>query len=76
MEKAKADTKLTPAGLPIHRFRTLLDALSSMALNQLCPPSHGESQLSVVTAPTLAWNRAFQLLGARPNQYASIRLSG
>ncbi len=72
--KAKADTKRTPDGLPVHSFRTLLDDLSGMALNQLRLPVHGESLLSVVTAPTPVQKRAFQLLGVKPDQNVPIRL--
>ena len=74
--KAKADTKLTPDGLPVHSFRTLLDDLSGMALNQLRLPGHGESLLSVVTAPTPVQKRAFQLLGVKPDQNVPISLPG
>ncbi len=74
--KAKADTKRTPDGLPVHSFRTLLDDLSGMALNQLRLPGHGESLLSVVTAPTPVQKRAFQLLGVKPDQNVPIRLPG
>ena len=74
--KAKADTKLTPDGLPVHSFRTLLDDLSGMALNQMRLPGHDETLLSVVTAPTPVQKRAFQLLGVKPDQSVPIRLPG
>ena len=74
--KAKADTKLTPDGLPVHSFRTLLDDLSAMALNQLRLPGHGESLLTVVTTPTRVQKRAFELLGVKPDQNVPIRMTG
>ena len=73
--KAKADTKLTPDGLPVHSFRTLLDDLSAMALNQLRLPGHGESLLTVVTTPTRVQKRAFELLGVKPDQNVPIRMT-
>ena len=73
--KAKADTKRPrrAAGpqLPHPTRRSL-----GMALNQLRLPGHGESLLSVVTAPTPVQKRAFQLLGVRPDQSVPIRLPG
>ena len=36
--KAKADTKLTPDGLPVHGFRTLLDDLGTLTLNDASLP--------------------------------------
>ncbi len=74
--KAKAADKRTPDGLPVHSFRTLLDDLSGMALNQLRLPSHDETLLCVVTAPTPVQKRAFQLLGVKPDQNVPIRLTG
>ena len=74
--KAKADIKRTPDGLPVYSSRTLLDDLSGMALNQLRLPGHGESLLSVVTAPTPVQKRAFELLGVKPDQSVPIRMAG
>ena len=74
--KAKANTKLTPDGLPVHSFRTLIDDLSSMALNQMRLPGHDKTLLSVVTAPTPVQKRAFQLLGVKPDQSVPIKLPG
>ena len=73
--KAKADTKRTPDGLPVHSFRTLLDDLSGMALNQLRLPGHGESLLTVVTTPTRVQKRAFELLGVKPDQNVPLRMT-
>ena len=72
--KAKADTKRTPDGLPVHSFRTLLDDLSGMALNRLRLP--GESLLTVVTTPTRVQKRALELLGVKPDQNVPIRMTG
>ena len=62
--------------LPAHSFRTLLDDLSGMALNQLRLPSHGVSLLSVVTKPTPVQKRAFQLLGVDPGHNVPKWLTG
>ncbi len=72
--KVRANTRLTPDGLSVHSFRTLLDGLSGMALNQPRLPVHGESLLSVVIAPTPVQKRAFQPLGVKPDQNVPVRL--
>ncbi len=74
--RRKAATKRTADDLPAHSFRTLLDDLSGMALNQLRLPGHGESLLSVVTRPTPVQKRAFQLLGVNPDHNLPMRLTG
>ncbi|MCY4589381.1 MAG: IS1634 family transposase [Alphaproteobacteria bacterium] len=74
--RRKAATKRTADDLPAHSFRTLLDDLSGMALNQLRLPGHGESLLSVVTRPTPVRKRAFQLLGVNPDHNVPMRLTG
>ena len=74
--RRKAATKRTADDLPAHSFRTLLDDLSGMALNQLRLPGHGESLLSVVTRPTPVQKRAFQLLGVNPDHNVPMRLTG
>jgi len=74
--KDRADTRLTPDGLPVHGLRTLLDDLPAMALNQLRLPGHGESLLTVVTTPTRARKRAFGLPGVKPDRNVPIRMTG
>ena len=65
-----------PDGLPVRSFRTLLDDLSGMALNQLRMPGHGECLLFLVTATTPVHERAFRLLGVMPDQCVPARLPG
>ena len=76
VEMVKANMKLSPKGLPVHKFRTLLDGLSGMTLNQLRLLGHGESPMSVVTAPTPLRKQALQLLGGKPDQNVPKRLQG
>ena len=72
--RRKAASKRTADGLPVHSFRTLLDDLSGVVLNQMRLPGEGENRLSVVTTPTPVQKRAFQLLGVKPDQNVPIRL--
>ncbi len=74
--KAKASTKRTTDGLPAHSLRTLPGDLSGMALNQLRPPGHGDSPLTVVTTPTRVQKRAFGLLGVGPDRNVPIGMTG
>ncbi len=74
--RRKAATKRTADDLPAHSFRTLLDDLSGMALNQLRLSDHDVSLLSVVTRPTPVQKRAFQLLGVNPDRNVPIRMTG
>ena len=74
--RRKAAAKRTAGGLPAHGFRTLLDDLSSMALNQRRLPGHGEGLLSVVMAPSPVQQRAFEFLGVKPDRDVPIRSAG
>ena len=60
----------------MHSFRTLLDDLSGVVLNQLRLRGHTENLISVVTAPTPVQKRAFQLLGVKTDHGVPKRLPG
>ena len=74
--RRKADTKRTPDGFPVHSFETLLDDLSSVALNKVRLPGEPESELAIVTQPTRLQARAFQLLDVNPSRSVPIRVAG
>ena len=73
--KMKADAKRTADGFPVHSFRTLLDDLSSVALNTVCLPGRAQTDLAVVTTPTRLQSRAFELLEVNPGQFVPIRMT-
>jgi hypothetical protein len=50
---------MTPDGLPVHSFRTLLGDLDTMAHNTINPLY----PLNVITRPTPVPRKAFDLLG-------------
>jgi hypothetical protein len=56
---AKAHTKHTPNGLPVHSFRTLLSDLRTIARNSV---QFGENSIEITTAPTVFQQRVFELL--------------
>ncbi len=72
----KAASKRTPDGLPVHSFRTLMEDLSTMVLNQLRLPGQESSLISIVTSPTPVQARALALLGVKPNHKVPIRMAG
>ncbi len=72
----KAATRQTPDGLPVHSFRTLLDDLSSVALNTVHLAGSEASPLTIVTRPTPLQRRAFSLLEVNPHQNVPITVPG
>jgi hypothetical protein len=61
--KAKAATKRTEDGLPVHSFQTLLADLATLTQNQVRPLGPDGATLDVLTTPTPLQQRAFALLG-------------
>ena len=61
--KAKAATKRTADGGPVHSFQTLLADLATLTLNQVRPLGADGATLDVLTTPTPLQQRAFALLG-------------
>jgi transposase len=59
----KQTTGVTPDGLPVHSFRTLLADLATMARNTISTAINPLSPLTVVTRPTPVQQKAFDLLG-------------
>jgi hypothetical protein len=59
----KQTTGMTPDGLPVHSFRTLLADLATLARNTIITAINPRYPLSVVTRPTPIQQKAFDLLG-------------
>jgi transposase len=59
----KQATGVTPDGLPVHSFRTLLADLATLARNTIVTAINPLYPLSVVTRPTSVQQKAFDLLG-------------
>jgi Transposase DDE domain len=60
---AKAATKRTQDGQPVHSFRTLLADLATICLNQIQPADPGLPGFRLVTTPTPIQRQALDLLG-------------
>ena len=71
--KRKADAKLKDDGFSAHGFRTLLDELSSVALNKIRLTGKAVTDQSVATTLTRLQARAFELLEVKPRQTVPIR---
>ncbi|WP_420431332.1 IS1634 family transposase [Candidatus Poriferisocius sp.] len=64
--KSRADSKLTADGLPVHSFRTLMEDLATLTLNEVSLPGNPELALPLLAVPTQLQNRAFELLNIDP----------
>jgi hypothetical protein len=60
---AKAATKRTEAGQPVHSFQTLLRDLATICLNQIQPADPDLPGFRLVTTPTPVQRHALDLLG-------------
>ena len=65
--KAKAGTKRTGAGLPVHSFRDLLDALSTLTRNRIRLAGY-EVSFDQLAEQTPLQRRAFELLDLSPSR--------
>jgi hypothetical protein len=61
----KQTTGVTPDGLPVHSFRSLLADLATLARNTVITAIAPLSPLTVLTRPTPIQQKAFDLLGIR-----------
>jgi hypothetical protein len=59
----KQTTGITPDGLPVHSFRTLLADLATLARNTIVTAVAPNHPLTVFTRPTKVQQRAFELAG-------------
>ncbi len=73
--KAKADTRRTPDGLPVHSFTTLLSDLGTLTLNHASLPGRSDSRFLLASEPTELQAKAFALLGMDPDRDACISVT-
>jgi hypothetical protein len=60
---AKAATKTTSAGDPVHSLPTMLADLATIALNRIQPTDPNQPPFTLITTPTPLQRRTFDLLG-------------
>jgi len=61
----KARTQRTADGLPVHSFQSLLSDLATIVRNRIQPRDPHIPAFDILTTPTPAQQRAFDLLGVR-----------
>ena len=66
--KAKADTKTTAEGFPVHSLKTLLADLATLTLNQVTLPTNPEQGFPMIAQPTPLQRKAFELLEVDPTK--------
>ncbi len=74
-DSAKADTKRTPDGLPVHSFTTLLFDLGTLTLNHVSLPGRSDSRFLLASEPTELQAKAFALLDMDPDRDAYISVT-
>jgi hypothetical protein len=62
---AKASTKRTETGEPVHSFKSLLRNLSTIAQNRVQPNAPSVAPFDIITTPSASQLRALDLLGVR-----------
>ena len=73
--KAKADTRRTPDGQPVHAFPSLLDDLATLTLNQVSLPRQPDASFPLFAQPTPLQQTAFRLLDVDPNNFVASNLT-
>ena len=66
--KAKAATRTTPDGDPVHSLTTLLQDPATVTLNQVTLPGQPNSAFSLVTKTTPLQAKLFRMLKSTPSQ--------
>ena len=63
---AKARTKRTDVGEPVHSFATLMKDLSTIVVNQIQTSGTDSAAIQIITTPTALQRRAYELLSVSP----------
>ena len=65
---AKQTTGLTSDGLPVHSFQSLLADLATLTRNTVVTPLDNDNEITVYARPTPIQQKAFDLLGLKPER--------
>ena len=74
--RAKASSKQTPDGMPVHSFRTLMADLGTLTLNDVSLPGRPGSAFRMAARPTALQKRAFELLEIEPPGIVASTVTG
>ncbi|MGH8548010.1 MAG: hypothetical protein ACRERU_05320 [Methylococcales bacterium] len=64
----KDPTGVNQNGMPVHSFRSLLADLTTVCYNVASTPINPAAKIILTTRPTLSQQKAFQLLGVKPER--------
>jgi hypothetical protein len=65
---AKETTGLTSDGLPVHSFQSLLADLATLTRNTVVTPLDNDDEITLYARPTPIQQKAFDLLGLKPER--------
>jgi hypothetical protein len=65
---SKQTRGITPDGLPVHSFRSLLADLATLTRNTVSTPLEAARELTIYARPTAVQQKAFALLGISPER--------
>jgi hypothetical protein len=65
---SKQTRGITPDGLPVHSFQSLLADLATLTRNTVSTPLEAARELTIYARPTAAQQKAFALLGISPER--------
>ena len=74
--RAKASSKLTRDGMPVHSFATLMADLGTLTLNDVSLPGRPGSAFRMAARPTALQKRAFELLEIEPPGIVASTVTG
>ncbi len=73
--KAKADSKRTPEGLPVHSLRTLLEHLGAQSLNYVTLTQDDQHEFPLIAQPTTLQAKDFALLDVDRDKVVSSKMA-
>ena len=73
--RKKRTPGVLPNGYPVHSFRTLLNDLATLTLNEVTLPGRPEASFPMLARPTPLQQRAFSLLDIEPHKSVASNLT-
>ena len=74
--KRKYRTNRTEEGFSVHSFRTLMEDIGILNLNEVTLPGSPEHRFPVITESTQLQSKAFELLGVKPGKFVASKGTG
>lgn len=74
--KRKHNTKKTEEGFCVHSFRTLMEDLATLSLNEVTLPGSSEHAFPMIADATPLQSRVFELLDIEPGRFVASKPTG